>query len=56
MMNRKLIISILALILVVMMVLSLVVSVVPFASGTIGVGHESNALNTLVYTVSEYAG
>ena len=54
-MNRKLIISILALILVVMMVLSLVVSVIPIASGTVGVVHESNALNTLVYTVSEYA-
>ena len=45
----------LALILVVMMVLSLVVSVIPIASGTVGVVHESNALNTLVYTVSEYA-
>lgn len=54
-MNRKLIISILALILVVMMVLSLVVSVIPIASGTVGVVHESNAFNTLVYTVSEYA-
>ena len=56
MMYRRLLISILALLLVVMMVLGRGVSVVPFASGTVGVGHESNALNTLVYTVSEYAG
>lgn len=56
-MNRRLVVSILAVILAVAMVLSLVVSVIPFASGVVGTLHTGSAVNTAaVCTASEYAG
>lgn len=58
-MNRKFVVSILALILALVMVLSLVVSVLPLAAGTLACAHETHespALNTHVCSVSEYAG
>ncbi|CCX70660.1 unknown [Firmicutes bacterium CAG:555] len=58
-MNRKFVVSILALILALVMVLSLVVSVLPLAAGTLACAHETHELpthNTHVCSVSEYAG
>lgn len=55
-MNRKLVVSILAIILALAMVLSLVVSVIPFTTGTVGLAHEVSGINTAaVINASEYA-
>ena len=54
-MNRKLVVSILAIILALAMVLSLVVSVIPFTTGTVGLVHEVSGINTAaVINASEY--
>ncbi len=55
-MNRKLVVSILAVILALAMVMSLVVSVIPFTTGTVGHAHEVSGINTAtVINASEYA-
>lgn len=55
-MNKRLVVSILAAILALAMLLSLVVSVIPFATGSVGAMHTGGAFNTAaVCHASEYA-
>lgn len=55
-MNRRLVVSILAIILALTMVLSLVLSVIPYTTGVVGLTREVSGINTAaVCDASEYA-
>ncbi len=55
-MNRRLVVSILAIILALTMVLSLVLSVIPYTAGAAGLAHSvSGAETAAVCSASEYA-
>ena len=45
-MNRRLVVSILAIILALTMVLSLVLSVIPYTTGIVGLTHAASGINT----------